>query len=625
MRDKNLLQDRGAERRLGSREGTLALALLAFASGCAQDAITGPPVEAGVGGTTTTGGASGSSSGSSGKSTGGSGGSVTTGGSGGAGGAGGTGGGGTGGTGGSTAGSAGQGGTGGSGPPPVGGELSDCETPAPRLIRRLTAIQFRNTLVDAFGDPGLPSADVLTDPTILRFRVDADAPVIRDLDAGLVMNYAETVANWATANNKLGALSSCMNNDANCRGSLIRNLGLKLFREPLTDAQVASYEALGAAETTFNDAATQIIGAMLQSPYLLYRRELGTPSAGDANRYDLSPYEIASELSYFLTDSAPDADLLRAAEDGSLLTEAGLDAQAQRLLFTAGAKATVARFASGWFELDGLTTKAKDDAVFPLGDDLRQAMIGEAQEFFASKFALGGDVTSLLTSTTTFVNQALGSFYGLSGAPGSGFAEVSLAGTERAPGMLGQGAFLTVHAQPENSSPVQRGRFVRERLLCQEIPEMPADLDTNLASGESFKTNRERYAMHSANSACVGCHQLFDPVGFTFEHFDGFGRYRDNEKGTPIDATGVLYGEPTGDIALDGVQSLVSYLATSDQVRACVVRYWSYYAHGRDNWAEKKCNDDAIRREAGASGYSLYSVFSAILHAQSFSHRVKDQ
>jgi hypothetical protein len=619
------LQVHGAGNRFRRLDGTLALGLLVLASGCGQGTITGPPVEAGVGGTTmtTTGGASGSSSGSSGKATGGSGGSVTTGGSGGSGGTGG-GSGGSGGTGGSTAGSAGNGGSAGGDPPPVGGELSDCATPGPRLIRRLTSIQFRNTLVDAFGDAGLPSADVLTDPTVLRFRVDADVPVIRDLDAGLVMNYAETVAAWAVAN-KLGALSSCTSNDAGCRGTLIRSLGLKLFREPLTEAQVASYEALGAAEATFQDAATQIIATMLQSPYLLYRRELGTPSGGDASRYDLGPYEIASELSYFLTDSAPDAELLRAAEDRSLLTAAGIDAQAQRLLFTPAAKATVARFASGWFELDGLTTKAKDDAVFPLGADLRQAMIGEAQEFFASKFANGGDVTSLLTSTTTFVNQALGSFYGLNGASGTSFTEVSLAGSQRAPGMLGQGAFLAVHAQPENSSPVQRGRFVRERLLCQEIPEMPSDLDTNLASGESFKTNRERYAMHSANSACVGCHQLFDPVGFTFEHFDGFGRYRDNEKGTPIDATGVLYGEPTGDIALDGVESLVDYLATSDQVRACVVRYWSYFAHGRDNWQEKKCNDDAIRREAAASGYTLHSVFSAILHAQSFSHRVKDQ
>jgi hypothetical protein len=593
-------------------------------NGCAQDTITGPPIDSGIGGTSMTpAGGAGSSSGKGGRATGGTGGaggSVVTGGSGGS--TGGTGG--AGGTSGGS-GSAGEGGSAGHEPPPVGGELSDCDTPGPRLIRRLSSLQFRNTLVAAFGgDTAVPSADVLTDPTILRFRVDADAPVVRDLDAGMLMNYAETVATWAVAN-KLGALASCTNNDANCRGSLIRNLGLKLFREPLTDAMVSSYEALGATETSFNDAATQIIGAMLQSPYLVYRRELGKPSAADANRYDLSAHEIASELAYFLTDSPPDADLLAAAADGRLLTREGIDAQAQRLLFTPAAKATVARFASGWFELDGLMNKAKDDAVFPLNDELRTAMIGEAQEFFASKFALGGDVASLLTSTTTFVNQALGSFYGLNGAPGSGFGEVQLAGSQRARGMLGQGAFLTVHAQPENSSPVQRGRFVRERLLCQPIPEIPSNLDTNLESATSFSTNRERYATHSTSAACVGCHKAFDPIGFAFEHFDGFGRYRAQENGTPIDATGSIVGEPSGDVPLDGVDSLIDYLSTSDQVRACLVRYWSYYAHGRDNWQDKKCNDDAVRREAGENGYTLHSVLSGILHAQSFAHRVKDQ
>ena len=523
----------------------------------------------------------------------------------------------TGGSGGTTAGS------GGGGAPPVGGELSSCATPGPRLIRRLSSTQYRNTLVDAFGDASLPAADVLTDPAVMKFRVDADAPVVRDLDAGLLMSYAETVATWAVPT-KLAKLSSCTTNDSNCRSTLIKALGLKLFREPLTTAQVKAYDDLGGKEASFNDAATQIIGTMLQSPYLLYRRELGAPTAADANSYELSAYEVASELAYFLTDSAPDATLLAAAEDGSLLTQSGIDAQAQRLLDTPAAKATVSRFASGWFELDGLANKAKDDTVFALTPALRASMLGETQEFFAYNFAHGGDVTAVLTSPTSFLDQGLATFYGVSGAPASGFGSVDLSATKRAPGMLGQAAFLTAHAQPENSSPVQRGRFIRDRLLCEAIPAMPSDLDTNLASPAGFTTNRERYAQHSKNALCSGCHVLFDPVGFSFEHFDGFGRYREKENGATIDATGTL-AEDAGDIPLDGAGSLIDYLGASDQVRACLVRYWSYYAHGRDNWTEKKCNDDAIRREAGQNGYTLRSVLDAILHAQTFAHRVKDQ
>lgn len=514
-----------------------------------------------------------------------------------------------------------QGGFGG-GPPPVGGELSDCTTPGPRLIRRLSSIQFRNTLTQAFEDQSVPVADVLTDPSIMKFRVDADAPVVRDLDAALLLDYAEKVAAWAVES-KLPVLTFCTEREERCERGLVTTLGLRLYREPVPEATITSYRAMFAAESTFADGAAVVIATMLQSPYLLYRRELGTADPMEAGRFVLTPYEVASEISYFIVDSAPDATLLEAAESGALATREQIDAHAFRLLGTSTAKAPVARFATGWLELDGLLTKAKDDATFMLTPALRRSMLAEAAELFTSMFATGGDVTTLLTADYTFVDAELAAFYGLP-SPGSGFQRAELAGTRRAPGLLGQAGLLTAHAQPENSSPTQRGRFVRERLLCHEIPAMPTDLDTNLASGASFTTNRERYAQHADDPLCSGCHVEFDPVGFVFEHYDGFGRYRDEEKGAPVDATGMLYGMPSGDVPLDGVESLVDYLVTQDRVRACLVRYWSYYAHGRDNWPEKKCNDDSVRREAQGGNYALLSVLSGLLHAPTFTRRVQD-
>ncbi len=558
-----------------------------------------------------TGGAAGGGGSGAGGGSGGSSGSIGVGGSGNAGGAAG---------GGAQAGQS-QGGFGGQAPP-VGGELSDCSTPGPRLIRRLTSIQLRNTLVDAFQDQSVPSADVLTDPSVLRFRVDADAAVVRDLDAALLIDYAEKVAEWAVPS-KLSLFTSCTTNDASCQRELIQNLGTKLYREPLLDARVGDYLALFAAEQSFEDGAKVVIATLIQSPYLLYRRELGAPDPNEPGRWALTPYEVASELSYFLLDTAPDATLLAAAAANALGTAEAIDQQAARLLNTPAAKLPVARFASGWLELDGLPTKAKDDATFALTPELRASMQGEASEFFASTFAAGADVTTLLTADYTYVDAALAAFYGLA-AGGAGFQRVELAGTQRAPGLLGQAGFLTAHAQPENSSPTQRGRFVRERLLCDPIPAMPTDLDTNLASGAGFTTNRERYTEHTRNPVCAGCHTMFDPTGFAFEHYDGFGRYRDQENGVTIDATGLLTEGPTGDVPLDGLPSLVSYLASEDRVRACLVRFWSYYAHGRDNWTEKKCNDDAVRRDAAAHGYSLYSIVTGILHAPTFSQRVVD-
>jgi hypothetical protein len=616
-----------ARRLFMAASGSAACALFVLASGCSAEikgtAATGGGNATGATGSGGTGagtGAGGSTPGSGGSGQGGSAQGGSASGSG---------------TSGTSGGTTSSGGSGGGGAPPVGGELSSCSTPGPRLIRRLTSIQYLNTLVDAFGgDQSLPTADVLTDPTVMKFRVDADAAVIRDLDAGLLMNYAETVAAWAVPSRLSSALNvTCTTNDATCRASLINTLGLKLFREPLSSDLVKQYDALGAAETTFNDAAASIVTTMIESPYLLYRRELGPTDDSNPAPYKLTAYEVASELAYFMTDSAPDPTLLAAAKDGSLLQPGGIDTQSARLAFTQGMKDTVSRFAASWFELDGLATKAKDDTVAQsdgiasFNDAMRASMVGETQEFFADLFANNGTVTDLLTSKATFIDENLGAFYGVSGAPMTGFAKVDISNTMRAPGMLGQAAFLTQHAQPENSSPVQRGRFVRDRLLCEQIPPMPSNLNTNLASGASFKTNRQRYEQHDKSSACAGCHVLFDPVGFTFENFDGFGRYRDTENGVSIDASGYITpstDDVTDKTPLNGAQSLIDYLASNDQFNACVVRYWSYYAHGRDNWTDKKCNDDAIRREASSNHYELFSIFSAILHAPNFTTRVKD-
>jgi hypothetical protein len=315
-----------------------------------------------------------------------------------------------------------------------------------------------------------------------------------------------------------------------------------------------------------------------------------------------------------------------AAQATSQKKQLDIDGQAARLLQLPAAQTSLKQFVNGWLEVDGLRTKTKDNNVFNLTPALRDAMIQETEQTFLDAFNTGGDVAKLLTTKQTFVNGALSSFYGLSGGPGGdGFSKFDLQGSNRAAGVLGQGAFLTQHAQPENSSPVQRGRTIRERLLCGEIPPVPKDLNTNLGAASSFSNNRQRFEQHSKDAACVGCHQLFDPVGFAFENYDGFGRYRSMDGGSPVNATGTLKGVPEGDVPLDGPQSLIDYLSKSDKVRSCLVRYWSYYVHGRDNWTAKQCNDDTVRAEAGKNGYTLKSVLMGILHAQTFTKRVKDQ
>jgi hypothetical protein len=599
--------------------GLLALASAACANGSVESHEPGPSGSGGMAAPSGVGGAGPSSGGKSGTGTSGAGSSSNPGSTGGAG----------------NSGNPGTGGAGNSpslppdasGPPPTpppSAPLESCTTPGPRLVRRLTSVQYRNTLVALFdGDQSVPAADApLQDPSVLGFRIDADAPVIADLTAELLMNYAETVAAWAVKNKK-HQISNCTNHDASCWRQFIQSFGTKVHREPLPEDRVAGYVKLFEGETTFDAGMEVALTAMLQSPYLIYRRELGQQNG---NEYALTPYEIASELSYFLLDTPPDAGLLQAAADNRLSSKDAIDQEVSRLLAKPEARKPIEHFVQGWLGLSHLPEKAKDMNVFNLTESLRHAMLGETAEFFFNAFANSGTTSSLFSANYTFVNRELAQFYGLSGANGDAFQRVELPAGTRAPGLLGHAAFLTAHAQPENSSPVQRGLIIRERLLCQDLPPVPADLDTNLAQPGSFASNRDRYKQHSEDPTCSNCHRMMDPVGFALEHYDAFGRYRTMDGNTPIDATGTIFGAPDGtDVPLNGAESLASYLTSTEAVSSCLVRYWSYYAHGRDNWSQKICNHDAVRREASASGYTLRSVLTGLIHAPTFTRRVKDQ
>lgn len=500
--------------------------------------------------------------------------------------------------------------------------LATCDTPGPRTIRRLTAKQYHNTLVDLFGRDDIPREEVLSDPAVNGFHIDADALQVRDLTGELLMNYAEQVAKWATTEGDLKyQISPCTSNDESCYRQFVEEFGAKAFRQPLTADQITTYVAMMTAEkeVSFEAGMEVVLTAMLQSPYLVYRREVG--ESDGQGQYKLTPWEIASQLSYFLTDSPPDQELRDAAAQGRLETPEDIEREANRLLATDRAQGPLRKFVQGWLEIDGLPSKAKDTSILDLSDSLRQAMLRETEEFFLDLFYNDGTIGDLYAADHTFVNGELASLYGLQGG-GSDFQKVSIAGTTRATGVLGQGAFLTQHALPENSSPVQRGIITRERLLCQDLPPVPENLDTNLEAPAGFKSNRERYQQHSADPTCAGCHSVIDPLGFSFENYDAFGRYREMDMGAPIDASGELNSVVGGPVPLTGLQDLNNYLAISDAARSCVVRYWTYYAYGKDTWDQKVCNHDAVRAAASEQGYTLKATLLAMLKAPHFTRRV---
>jgi Protein of unknown function (DUF1592)/Protein of unknown function (DUF1588)/Protein of unknown function (DUF1595)/Protein of unknown function (DUF1585)/Protein of unknown function (DUF1587) len=502
--------------------------------------------------------------------------------------------------------------------------------PGPRQLRRLTASEFAATVRDLFRDQAAPSANIFNDQPTLGFTVDSGGLLIQDLVGDALRDYAETVASWAVQNH-LSQIASCMTMDSTCRRQVIGSFGKRAFRAPLATSRIDAYEALFAAETSFSSGVEAVVAAMLQSPYFLYRTELGPAGAGPGSTVTLTPYEVASGLSYLLTGSMPDDQLMQAADTaaaaGSVLA---VDAQLGRLLADPRVQDSVMRFASGWLSMDRLNA-AKDPAFFTLTDANRADMAGETRAFFLDTFATG-TLSTLLSANYTFLNTNMAQWYGFpTTGLGTTYTKVSFgAGAMRDPGILAQAALLTGLSTARTSSPTQRGKLVRARLLCQPIPPPPPNVNTNLPPPAANQSTRAQYEAHvnytDAGRNCPSCHTFMDRIGFGFEHYDGVGKYRTMDTGQTVDSSGVVVSPPSGgDKTFNGVGELATWLAADDDVKRCLVRYWSYFAYGSATWDQDACTYTAVQTEAAQNNFALKSVLTGIVHAPHFSQRAGDQ
>jgi hypothetical protein len=285
---------------------------------------------------------------------------------------------------------------------------------------------------------------------------------------------------------------------------------------------------------------------------------------------------------------------------------------------------------NGWLGLPRLYTTAKDASIFMLTANLQDAMAAESQNLVLEAFNANGSFGQALTADHSFLNKDLAMFYGVpAGSLGSAFVSVPYAGTGRDPGLLATGTILNGYARPGTDSPTQRGHMIRSRLLCQDIPPPPANVDTMLKASTQPETTRDHLIHDHEVGGCSSCHSLMDWIGFAFEHYDGFGRYRTSENGIPVVDTGTIFRDPQGrDVnvtGLSGPGSLSAYLAQNDDVNHCMLRYWTYYTYGSSTWAQDGCTYDAIDAEAQKGNFGLKSALMAILHAPNFTTRVQDR
>jgi hypothetical protein len=232
-----------------------------------------------------------------------------------------------------------------------------------------------------------------------------------------------------------------------------------------------------------------------------------------------------------------------------------------------------------------------------------------------------GSVETLLTAPYTMMNADVAAYYGASDGPtGASFERVDLDPAQRA-GLLTQPSILAVNAHADQTSPVHRGKFVRERLLCEPIAPPPPNVKAVPPPVAPDATTRERFAQHDSDPVCGKCHQLMDPLGFGFEHYDGMGLWRDQDQGMPVDASGEVIGSKDANGKFDGAVELAARLGASEEVRACVVRQWFRYGQGRNETTADACTMAKLQEAFAAANYDIRELLVALTQTDAFLYR----
>jgi hypothetical protein len=487
-------------------------------------------------------------------------------------------------------------------------------------LRRVSHEEYDSSLKELLATTRSRSDTFPDQPRGHGFTSGSALQAVGELQAEGYFLAAEAFATEAVQN--LPALLQCdvaSVGQAECGKRFVDRFTTKAFRRPLTAQERADYQGLFTAATTqldFSSALEVVIAAVLQSPHFLYHVERGVEVAPGIERLD--GHTIAARLATSLWQSLPDETLTAAAASGELATREGIEAQARRMMADPRARPVLVRLFVELIHADDVPTLGKDDTRYRTWSSLRLSMAQETNRFFESVLFDGpASPEALLTTRHTFVDAALASHYGL--PPVTGWQRVSLEGTPRL-GVLTQGSFLSVFANPNQSSPVARGHFIRKGLLCQTPPPPPENAAIRPPDIKPGVPTRQRYAEHAENPACSGCHALMDPIGLGFEHFDAIGAWRARDEGMAVDATGEIVGTDVSG-AFVGVDGLAARLAKSEQVAQCFGAQAFQYYLARPETDADACSLEQLKKKFPGSSFDFKEVVVALTTSDSFRHR----
>ncbi len=515
-------------------------------------------------------------------------------------------------------------------------------SPASKLTlvatRRVTELQYAHAIADNFG-PAI-KVEGRFEPELRKdglLSIGASEASISDAGFAQYFAIARSIAdqvllNTPTQENQKAAVQAARDKvvtctparadapDAACAETFIRTYGERLFRRPLSDADVASRvrfaEAAAIQNKDFYHGLKLALISLLTAPEFLFRLETAEPDSASPGSMRLDGYTKAARLSYLMWDAPPDTELLAAARDGSINTAAGLKAQIDRL------SANHARMEVGLrsFFIDMLGFNmfedlTKDPKVYPkyglaVAEGAREQTLRVLVDQLITK---NGDYRDIFTTRDSFINRALAPVYKVPYTYDGEWTRYTFPQESGQSGVLTQATFMMLFAHPGRSSPTVRGVKLSEIFLCMKIPPPPADVDFSKVRDSDAGTVRQRLLQHATNAGCSSCHLISDPPGLALENFDGLGQFRTMESGQKIDVSVDWLGKK-----FEGSQGLGAMFHDDPQVPACLVRNLIAYGTGRTPDTIDYAFMDRQTKGFAAGGYKVPALLAEIAASPEF-------
>ena len=503
--------------------------------------------------------------------------------------------------------------------------------PGPFVIRRLTKMEYGNTLHDLLGvDPDI--AHELPDEVFGEGYLNTLSPLQLEQYLGIAN---EALRKALAPDGKpptevqkrlLGEPPPSRTDPRVAAKNVARSLTRSAYRRPATDAELETlmkvFDLAQRNKLAYPAALRLVLKAVLVSPQFLFITPAGTTDPG-SDIVSLDDHQLASRLSYLLWATMPDAELSALADSGKLHEPAILTAQVKRLLQDKRARALFDGFGAQWLGVGALESKTFDTAKFPqMTAQMRVAMYDEARLFFESIVRENRSVVSFVDGNYTFLNGTLASIYGLEEKiTGPEMRRVKLTDANRG-GILGMPGILATTSFPNRTSPVKRGVWVLEQVLGEHVPPAPPNvpaLDKQDKKTVANMTLRQRTELHRTNAVCANCHKILDPIGFGLENFDAIGRWRaQDDTGGAIDAAGEL---PGGKHFATPKELKAIIGARKDELARNLTEKLLAYALCRQLEGYDEIVVDHLMQAIAKDGYRMQTLITEVITSYPFTHR----